>query len=251
MSFDPKKFSLFRENEMTLSSNEIDAFTEHLQRLVEKIIRIRIVSSFSLVIGVIFFILYGFILPYYNLFILHGWTDLIVSTALILMMTIPILLAFLFNNLFKRLKYFHSMVTEMYDSLFAESYFIQFNPWGQIAKKLKYHQGGYAVAQVKTNWITGEITYKSSESSKYDLHSKRYRYSTRHYSYIGYSLTKIPQNGKQLLELANLPEKIVEKSISGTSEEIENKFAHLSKKERNAKIKLVLASSLLSIIEKT
>lgn len=251
MNFDPKNFSLFRENEIILSSEDIDAFTIHLQKIVEKMIRIRTVSLVSLFLGVILFILYGFILPYYSLLILHGWTDLIVSTILIVMMAVPALMAFVFMNLFKRVKYFHLMVKEMYDSLFAKSYYILFNPWGQIAKKLKYHQGGYAVAQVKSNWITGAITYKMTQSTYYDLHAKRNRSSSREYSYVGYSLTKIPNNGRQLIELEKHPEKIVEKSIAGTSEEIQSTYAHLPKKERNAKIKSVLASSLLSIIEKT
>lgn len=251
MNFNPKDFSLFREFEITVSSEEIAAFTTHLQKVVQKLILIRTVSLVMLSLGLVCFILYGYILPYYNILILHGWTDLIVTIILIAMMAVPVLFAFVFNNLFKRVKYFHLMVKEMYNILTAESYYILFNPWGQIAKKLKYHQGGYAVAQVKSHWITGEITYKMTQKTYYDLNAKRNRSSSRDYSYVGYSLTKIPNTDKHLIELEKQPEKIVEKSIAGTSEEIQNTYAHLPKKERKAKIKSVLSSSLHSIIEKT
>jgi hypothetical protein len=253
MSFNPKVFSLFREFEMNLIADEIDAFTKFLNKKVNLLIRIRTISVILLILGFILFIIYGYILPYYyyDILGLTGWADLIVLTLIYSMMGIPVLMAFVFNNLFIRIRYFYWMTLEMYNSLHAENYFIQFNPWGQIARKLKYHQGGFIVAKEKSFWITGQIIYKKSESTYYDLLAKRNKSSIRHYAYLSYSLTKINNQGKLSLEIENQPEKILNKSISSQEIEIENQFAHLSKKERIAKIKEGIAARLYSIIEKT
>jgi hypothetical protein len=253
MSFHPNKFTLFREFEMIISSEDMDAFTEFLNKKVNLLIRIRTISIILLILGFILFILYGYIIPYYyyDILGLTGWADLIVLSLIFSMMGIPVLMAFVFNNLFNRVRYFYWMTLEMYNSLHAENYFIQFNPWGQIAKNLKYHQGGFVVAKEKSFWITGQIIYKKSESTYYDLVAKRNKYSSRHYAYLSYSLTKITNSGKNSLEIENQPEKILNKSISSQEIEIENQFAHLPKKERLAKIKEGIAARLFSIIEKT
>lgn len=203
-------FSLFKTYEQLFSPSEAAVFLRLLDRKIKFVKTLEISLIVSLILGVIWWALYGYFLPYYDIVQFYGWVDWAAMYLLVALLGIPILFFLLFNAIPERLTFFYAILNGLVEEIKGEAYYVKVSVWGHFSiKKIPYHIGGYALTQKDNRWYGGTVIYSQSSTVYYDHLKKSNRYSTKFYA----SFSLFQDKTKEFLELLLLKPDFLENFV--------------------------------------